>query len=375
MTPGLLVYIPDGWGSGSTFNCVGEPPNATSVKLVNSGDPQNAPSGTLIGAGNQISPANLRGPVGPAGMQGNQGPPGPQGVGGVSVFSTLADPFTIPNTTGTAFLVAADAFAPGLIVYIQGGGYFAVQSVDLSTNSLVLVNQNYPGDAAPGTVVPAGNNVSGVGPQGPVGAVGPVGPAGPQGISGVMPTGFVMMYAAPTPPPGYLNCDGSAVLRTAFPNLFNIISTTFGPGDGVSTFNLPNYNNGFFPIGFSPTFPLGSTVGSPGYIGEATHALTITELAAHLHALTMNAHSHTAAESPHQHTAPVPYQQFAGTGGGQSNVGEPGDAHNITITTSAVAAAVTVNPATDSGTIGNTGGGAGHNNIPPYLAINFVIKT
>lgn len=41
------------------------------------------------------------------------------------------------------------------------------------------------------------------------------------------------------PDPTFLACDGAALLRTAFPELFNVIKTTFGQGDGVSTFNLP----------------------------------------------------------------------------------------------------------------------------------------
>jgi hypothetical protein len=183
MTAGLLVYIPN----GGTFTCVGTPPDPTHVSLVNSADPNNAPSGTQVSAGTQISPATLRGPAGPPGVVGPPGPPGPQGVGGASVFTTLNQAFTVPVTTGTAFVVSADPFSQGLIVYIAGGGYFSIQSVNLTNNTLDLSNQNYPANSAPGTIVPAGANVSGVGPQGPAGPNGPPGPTGPQGAQG--PTG------------------------------------------------------------------------------------------------------------------------------------------------------------------------------------------
>ena len=187
MTGGLLVYIP----GGGTFNCVGTPPDPYHVLLVNSGDPANMPSGTLVSLGTQISPATLRGPSGPIGPSGPPGPQGPQGVGGASVFTSLVQPFTVPVGAGTAFVLSADPFGAGLIVYIAGGGYFAVNSVNLANNTLSVTNQNYPSNEPPGTVVPVGSNVSGVGPQGAPGPVGPAGPVGPQGPQGAPGSGQI----------------------------------------------------------------------------------------------------------------------------------------------------------------------------------------
>jgi hypothetical protein len=48
---------------------------------------------------------------------------------------------------------------------------------------------------------------------------------------------------------GWLECDGRAVSRTMFPDLFEAIGTTYGAGDGSTTFNLPNYSDGKFPEG------------------------------------------------------------------------------------------------------------------------------
>jgi microcystin-dependent protein len=59
------------------------------------------------------------------------------------------------------------------------------------------------------------------------------------------PPGVVVAYAGLTAPSGYLVCDGSAVSRTAFANLFAKIGVMYGPGDGSTTFNLPNYQ-GYF---------------------------------------------------------------------------------------------------------------------------------
>ena len=58
----------------------------------------------------------------------------------------------------------------------------------------------------------------------------------PSGI----PIGTVEYFAMATPPPGYLKCDGATVGRTTYPKLYAAIGTTFGAGDGSTTFNLPN---------------------------------------------------------------------------------------------------------------------------------------
>lgn len=57
--------------------------------------------------------------------------------------------------------------------------------------------------------------------------------------SASIPTGTILPYAGSTAPSGYLLCDGSAVSRTTYAALFAVIGTTYGEGDGNSTFNLP----------------------------------------------------------------------------------------------------------------------------------------
>lgn len=59
----------------------------------------------------------------------------------------------------------------------------------------------------------------------------------------IAPAGSVMIWAGTTVPTGYLLCDGSAVSRTTYSDLFFAIGTTYGVGDGSSTFNLPNLMN------------------------------------------------------------------------------------------------------------------------------------
>ena len=54
------------------------------------------------------------------------------------------------------------------------------------------------------------------------------------------PVGTVITFAGTTAPQGYLLCDGRAVSRTVYSELFSVIGTTYGPGDGSSSFNLPD---------------------------------------------------------------------------------------------------------------------------------------
>ena len=55
-----------------------------------------------------------------------------------------------------------------------------------------------------------------------------------------LPVGVMQLFAGSSAPNGYLICDGSAISRTSYLHLFNVIGETYGSGDGSSTFNLPN---------------------------------------------------------------------------------------------------------------------------------------
>lgn len=74
-----------------------------------------------------------------------------------------------------------------------------------------------------------------------VGPTGPQGPPGPAGSSGGAPTGAIMMFGGSVAPSGWLVCDGSAISRTTFATLFSAIGVIYGPGDGATTFNLPDF--------------------------------------------------------------------------------------------------------------------------------------
>jgi microcystin-dependent protein len=63
-------------------------------------------------------------------------------------------------------------------------------------------------------------------------------PGGPDPLA-LVPTGWVGYFAATTPPAGFLECNGAAISRTTYGGLFAVIGTTFGVGDGVTTYNIP----------------------------------------------------------------------------------------------------------------------------------------
>lgn len=166
--------------------------------------------------------------------------------------------------------------------------------------------------------------------------------------SGGAPAGSVQMFAGATAPPGYAVCDGSAISRADNPSLFAAIGTTYGSGDGTTTFNLPNLK-GRVPVGQDPAQSEFDTVGEAG--GEKAHALSDGEMPAHAHSLTGGAGHAMAWGQGNIAFDPAPVA-YLGTPSGNAL----GTVQN------------------DWNSTRDAGGGQAHNNLQPYLVMNYVIK-
>ena len=99
-------------------------------------------------------------------------------------------------------------------------------------------------------------------------------------------TGTIMMHSEKVVETGYLLCDGSAVSRTTYAALFAIISTTYGVGDGSTTFNLPDLTG-------RAIFGYKSADGTFGTLGNTGGAVTANLQHSH----TFNAHTHASASA------------------------------------------------------------------------------
>lgn len=145
-----------------------------------------------------------------------------------------------------------------------------------------------------------------------------------------VPAGLLAPFAGTVAPAGWLLCDGAVVGRAAYAGLFAAIGTVFGAGDGSTTFALPDLRG---------RAAIGAGTGS---------GLTARTLAQKLGAET---HTLSVAEMPaHSHGGGITSGNNVGSGYGPDN--------NIGI-----------------GATGGAGGGAAHNNMPPSLVLNFIIKT
>jgi microcystin-dependent protein len=168
--------------------------------------------------------------------------------------------------------------------------------------------------------------------------------SGLAGAVGAVPVGVVNPFAGSTAPSGWLLCFGQAVSRSQYPALFATISTTYGTGDGSTTFNVPDLRGrvvaGVDNMGGTAASRLTSTTitgggDAPGEVGGSqTHTLTTAQIPSHNHS--------------------VPY---GGSGNGAGGIGQ-----------------IRLNPFEGNTNSGSTGGGEAHNNVQPTMVLNYIIK-
>ena len=156
-----------------------------------------------------------------------------------------------------------------------------------------------------------------------------------------IPVGTIIPFTSNIPsliPTGYMPCDGRAILRSSYSDLFNIIGTTYGDGDGSTTFNLPDLR-GKVVVGVDTNDSDFDTLGDTG--GEKKHTLTINEMPSHTHNLAYGGDTSSSGNWNLQDHMQIDYS--------------PGTFRNAAY-------------------VQNTGGGESHNNLQPYLVTNYIIK-
>ena len=174
------------------------------------------------------------------------------------------------------------------------------------------------------------------------------------GIEGI-PTATIVPWSSASVPSGFLECDGSAVSRSTYSALFAIVGTTYGSGDGASTFNVPNLADNV-AVGKSNNKALASTGGAnnvsitaTGHVGGSTANATLStpQLASHSHPASTG--SAPGCHYPGQPSVTNPGGSTGGSGSGG------GHSHNMSATFSGDAVTGSV--------------------LQPYLTVIYIIKT
>ena len=169
-------------------------------------------------------------------------------------------------------------------------------------------------------------------------------------IANGVPAGSVFSFATTTPPSGYLECNGAAVSRSTYASLFSAISTTWGVGDGSSTFNLPDLR-GQFVRGWD---------NSAGVDSGRSFASSQTDQ--------NKEHTHSVTDPGHVHTTTFDNKKYF-PGGGSTSVsyggagGYPADVFTMSSATTGISVSISQN---------NAGGSEAR---PRNIAMMYIIKT
>lgn len=170
------------------------------------------------------------------------------------------------------------------------------------------------------------------------------------GGASATPVGLVTAVSRTADFTGWLLCDGRAISRTTYSDLFGIIGVNFGAGDGTTTFNLPDFKTRI-PVATDPTFNVTTAAINFASFGEITHTLTEGESGPHAHKYLIAGYKHI----------------IRSTGGEQYGY-KGGDV-------SAGPFSARLDKLTGQEALTSMGGGASHNNMMPTITINYFIKS
>jgi len=200
--------------------------------------------------------------------------------------------------------------------------------------------------------------------------------------------GAIKPWTKATAPDGYLLCDGSAVSRTTYADLFAVISTTYGVGDGSTTFNVPNLQ-GKMPQGYDgSTYNLAGTGGANTITVAVTNNQAVSSNTTNNQAVSVtgnisNTSLTTAQLASHNHD--INPKLFSGqsdnSGRAATPGGNPGSPQTITSTGSGtghnhghtLSGTLTGSVAVTSTLTGDVTA-SGTNSFSPYVVVNYIIK-
>jgi len=248
-------------------------------------------------------------------------------------------------------------------------------------------------------------------------------------VNELVPAGAILPFAGSSAPSNWLLCDGSVVLRSQYSTLFAAIGTSFNTGGETALqFRVPDLR-GRMPLGLDNMGGISAhrvgdseadSVGGNG--GEDIHSLTSSETGSHTHPIVDIGHSHSTSggshthainDPPHTHTGSAPHTHtitdpshshlmwqtganaaYAFAANGQatptgSKITVPAftgitiDTASATLSVNAGATGISAAVTTPSISLNNSptgvataagGGGNAHNNMPPFLSLNYIIK-
>lgn len=321
------------------------------------------------------------GPQGLQGIQGEQGDPGNDGADGadgndgtdaLNYFGTSTTSINLATLVTTASLTispVATAFQVGSRIRVVNTAnpttkYFEgiVATNNTGTGAITIVGIDNIIGASSGTTTFTAWTIS---------------LAGDKGTNVVVeaPPGCIFDYTATTAPTGYLLCNGAAVSRTTYAALFAIIGTTFGVGDGSTTFNVPDtrkrvrvgYNSGSVSSPTNVTTGLEENYGALGNTGgEVSHDLTVAELPTHVHSLENGVDGCSSAIT---NTDDSPYNPLTAEGAGTGI----GSGSTLTVETFTIASVGELEGDTGDGSTDGLAGDA-HENRQPYIVLTQIIK-
>lgn len=183
------------------------------------------------------------------------------------------------------------------------------------------------------------------------------------GASGGFVAGDIKPWPGATLPDNWVACDGGQLDRTVYANLYAVLGTTWGAGNGTTSFNVPDLR-GRMLIGAGQAGGLSDrTLGQTGGVEDVV--LTVANLPSHTHAVTDPGHTHTITDPGHAHTSlATSSTNTAGIVAGTAVAGNTGSA----------VTGITVDSAMTGLTIGDTGSGTSVGTMSPFVVINWIIK-